>query len=76
MDGSSNDYNLAAFEKNNSLHADTEASLYSMKKKETCIINAAIMASSWPHRGSDRKCYNKPIVLDINLPVYSEKITE
>ncbi len=32
---------------------------------ETCIINASIMASSWPYKG-----HNKPIVVDINLPTW------
>ena len=39
-------------------------------RKETCIVNAAIMASSWPHRGSGGKRYNKPIVVEIDLPVW------
>jgi len=34
-----------------------------LERKETGIINASIMASSWPYKG-----YNKPIVVDINLP--------
>jgi hypothetical protein len=34
---------------------------------ETFVINAAIMASSWPHAGG--KKFNKPIVVDIDLPV-------
>ncbi|KAI9803629.1 MAG: hypothetical protein M1833_000541 [Piccolia ochrophora] len=36
---------------------------------ETCIVNAAIMASSWPHRGSGGKKFNKPIVVDLDLPI-------
>ena len=43
-----------------------------MGRKETCIINAAIMASSWPHKGSGGKKYNKPIVVDIDLPVWAD----
>ncbi|KAI9753112.1 MAG: clathrin associated protein complex large subunit [Chaenotheca gracillima] len=42
----------------------------SVGRKETCIINAAIMASSWPHKGRGGKKLNKPIVVDIDLPVY------
>jgi len=34
--------------------------------RETCIINASIMASSWPH-GPGGKKFNKPIVVDIDL---------
>jgi hypothetical protein len=36
-----------------------------LERKETCIINASIMASSWPYKG-----HNKPIVVDINLPTW------
>jgi Calcineurin-like phosphoesterase len=35
-------------------------------RKETCIINAAITGSSWPHPTG--KKWNKPIVVDIELP--------
>ena len=37
--------------------------------KETVIINAAIMASSWPYKGNGHRKYNKPIVVDISLPI-------
>jgi hypothetical protein len=36
---------------------------------ETCIINAAIMATGWPYQGAGGDRYNKPIVVDIDLPV-------
>ncbi|KAL8802511.1 MAG: hypothetical protein Q9182_003751 [Xanthomendoza sp. 2 TL-2023] len=40
-------------------------------RKETCIINAAIMATSWPHKAvNGRGKYNKPIVVDIDLPTW------
>ena len=35
-------------------------------REETCIINAAILASSWPHKAG--KSFNKPIVVDLDLP--------
>ena len=35
-------------------------------RRETCVVNAAIMATGWPHR----KRFNKPIVVDIDLPVW------
>ncbi|PYH43190.1 metallophosphatase domain-containing protein [Aspergillus saccharolyticus JOP 1030-1] len=35
-------------------------------RRETCIINAAVMATSWPHRGGKR--FNTPIVVDLDLP--------
>lgn len=37
-------------------------------RKETCIVNAAVMATSWPHRGGKR--FNAPIVVDLELPVW------
>lgn len=40
------------------------------RRKETCIVNAAIMANSWPHRGG--KKFNTPIVVDLELPVWKE----
>ncbi|EEA27546.1 hypothetical protein TMatcc_004151 [Talaromyces marneffei ATCC 18224] len=39
-------------------------------RKETCIVNAAIMARSWPYIGG--KAFNRPIVVDINLPVWND----
>ena len=39
-----------------------------MSRKETCFINAAIMASSWPHTAGPRM-FNKPIVVDVYLPL-------
>ena len=41
-------------------------------RKETCVVNAAIMASSYPHKGTGGKKFNKPIVVDIDLPVWDE----
>ena len=35
-------------------------------RKETCIVNAAILATSY---GAKPKRFNKPIVVDIDLPV-------
>ncbi|KAB8236396.1 Metallo-dependent phosphatase-like protein [Aspergillus alliaceus] len=37
---------------------------------ETCIVNAAILATSWPHRGGKR--FNTPIVVDLELPTWRE----
>lgn len=36
-------------------------------RRETCIINAAITATSWPHRGGKR--FNPPIIVDLELPL-------
>ena len=46
---------------------DREALLGRMGRRETCIINCAIAATSWPHTGG--KKFNKPIVVDLDLPV-------
>ncbi|KIN00109.1 hypothetical protein OIDMADRAFT_124889 [Oidiodendron maius Zn] len=43
----------------------------SLGYQETCIVNAAIMASSWPH-GPGGKKFNKPIVVDIDLPTWEK----
>ena len=49
---------------------DVEALCGRMGRKETCIVNAAIMKTSYPHEGG--KQYNKPIVVDLDLPVWHE----
>lgn len=36
-------------------------------RRETCVVNAAIVATSWPHHGGKR--FNSPIVVDLELPV-------
>ena len=40
-------------------------------RRETCFINASIMATSWPHAGGKR--FNRPIVVDIELPVWQSE---
>lgn len=42
-------------------------------RKETCVVNAAIMATSWPHRGG--KQFNAPMVVDIELPEWCPRET-
>ncbi|AEO63203.1 uncharacterized protein THITE_2042414 [Thermothielavioides terrestris NRRL 8126] len=37
-------------------------------RRETCVINCAIVATSWPHVGGRR--FHKPIVVDLDLPVW------
>ncbi|KAI0835858.1 Metallo-dependent phosphatase [Hypoxylon sp. FL0890] len=39
-------------------------------RKETCVVNCAIQASSYPHSGPRR--LHKPIVVDIDLPVWED----
>lgn len=41
-----------------------------MSRKETCFVNAAIMARSYD-RGPKR--FNKPIVVDLDLPIWHEE---
>ncbi|TAQ89101.1 hypothetical protein B7494_g2592 [Chlorociboria aeruginascens] len=52
-----------------SQRCDLEALSGRFGRKETCVVNAAIMASSWPH-GQGGKKFNKPVVVDIDLPVW------
>lgn len=56
-----------------SRRCDMEALAGRMGRKETCIINAAIMASSWPCKSNSQQRYNKPIVVDIDLPVLQKQ---
>ena len=51
---------------------DLEALSGRLGRQETCIINAAIMASSWPHGGINGRKYNKPFVVDIELPTWEK----
>ena len=39
-----------------------------LDRKETCVVNAAIMASSWPYKATGRRKYHKPFVVDVDLP--------
>ena len=47
---------------------DLEALNGRLGRKETCVVNAAIMTSSWPYKANSGRKYNKPIVVDIDLP--------
>lgn len=47
---------------------NVEALVGRMGRRETCVINAAIMATSY---GSPKR-FNKPIVVDVDLPVWRE----
>lgn len=47
---------------------DTEALSERLGRRETCVVNACIMANSWPHQGGKR--FNTPIVVDLDLPVW------
>lgn len=41
-------------------------------RKETCIVNAAIMATSFPHKEGKR--FHKPIVVDLDLPAWDSDL--
>ncbi|KAH7309593.1 Metallo-dependent phosphatase-like protein [Stachybotrys elegans] len=49
---------------------DSHALAGRLGRQETCIVNAAIMKSRYPHIGG--KKFNKPIVVDLNLPVWTD----
>ena len=49
---------------------DMEALTGRLGRKETCVINAAIMFTSFPYASGGSR-YNKPIVIDIDLPTWS-----
>ncbi|CAG9994065.1 unnamed protein product [Clonostachys byssicola] len=53
-----------------SSRCDWEALGGRMGREETCIVNAAIMKSRYPHVGG--KQFNKPIVVDLDLPVWED----
>lgn len=40
-------------------------------RRETCVINCAILASNYPHVGG--KKFHKPVVVDLELPVYKDE---
>ncbi|KAK2591587.1 hypothetical protein QQS21_010715 [Conoideocrella luteorostrata] len=42
-----------------------------LKPGETCVVNAAMMKSRYPHKGG--KEFYKPIVVDVDLPVWTEE---
>ena len=51
-----------------SARCDREALEGRTGRRETCVVNAAIMKSRFPHIGGKR--FNKPIVVDLDLPVW------
>ncbi|KAK3370100.1 Metallo-dependent phosphatase-like protein [Podospora didyma] len=53
----------------NSVPTDPAETLSRMgSRRESCIVNCAIVATSWPHAGGRR--LNKPIVVDLDLPIW------
>ena len=48
--------------------SDLDALSGRLGRRETCVINAAIMASSWPYQKDKGRKYNKPFIIDVDLP--------
>ncbi|KAI6085175.1 Metallo-dependent phosphatase [Hypoxylon rubiginosum] len=51
-----------------SARSDGAALAGRLGRRETCVVNCALQASSYPHAGPRR--LHKPIVIDIDLPVW------
>ncbi|EAU36300.1 predicted protein [Aspergillus terreus NIH2624] len=47
---------------------------FGARRRESCIVNAAILATSWPHRQG--KQFNAPIVVDLDLPTWRSSVTD
>lgn len=52
---------------------DLDALAGRLHKRETCCINAAIMASSWPYKPKGNQRFNKAIIVDIDLPIWQRE---
>ena len=50
---------------------DIEALSGRMGRRETCVVNAAIVGNSFSNKATGKK-FNKPIVVDIDLPVWRD----
>ena len=49
--------------------ADRDQAIQS-RRRESCIVNAAIMATSWPYKGG--KSFHSAIIVDVFLPVWTQ----
>ncbi|KAH8163082.1 hypothetical protein CIB48_g5170 [Xylaria polymorpha] len=61
---------LGLGENPDSARSDQAALAGRLGRKETCIVNCAIQHSSYPHSGHGPRKLNKPIVVDLDLPVW------
>ncbi|KAL4941719.1 Metallo-dependent phosphatase-like protein [Aspergillus oleicola] len=60
------------FKPHSQSQAETETqTLNGIQRRETCLVNAAIAATNWPHPGG-RRFHPGPIVVDLELPVWNE----
>ncbi|KAI1736713.1 Metallo-dependent phosphatase-like protein [Xylaria scruposa] len=55
-----------------SARSDQAALAGRLGRKETCIVNCAIQHASYPHSGRGSRKLNKPIVVDLDLPVWEK----
>lgn len=55
----------------NMVRCDRASLLGRMGRRETCVVNCAIAATSWPHAGGRR--FHKPVVVDLDLPIYEDQ---
>ena len=61
-------------EANRKLAWDDSATGTGEGKRESCVVNCAILASNYPHVGG--KKFHKPVVVDLELPVCNEEERE
>ncbi|KAI0452295.1 Metallo-dependent phosphatase-like protein [Xylaria acuta] len=64
---------LGLGENPDSARSDQAALAGRLGRKETCIVNCAIQHSSYPHAGRGPRKLNKPIVVDLDLPVWEDE---
>ncbi|KAI0540110.1 Metallo-dependent phosphatase-like protein [Xylaria digitata] len=56
-----------------SARSDGRALSGRLGRRETCVVNCAIQHSSYPHSHSGSRKLNKPIVVDLELPVWEDE---
>ncbi|KAI0967490.1 Metallo-dependent phosphatase-like protein [Xylaria arbuscula] len=64
---------LSLGEDPDSARSDRVALAGRLGRKETCIVNCAIQRSSYPHSGRGPRKLNKPIIVDLELPVWQDE---
>ncbi|KAI1753217.1 Metallo-dependent phosphatase-like protein [Xylaria castorea] len=64
---------LGLGENPDSARSDQAALAGRLGRRETCIVNCAIQHTSYPHSGHGPRRLNKPIVVDLDLPVWEDE---
>ncbi|KAI1198426.1 Metallo-dependent phosphatase-like protein [Nemania serpens] len=64
---------LGLGENPDSARSDRVALAGRLGRKETCVVNCAIQHSSYPHAGRGPRKLNKPIVVDLDLPMWEDE---